>query len=283
MSSLGDERIAIVGLGAIGGSLALTLRDEAPVMAWSRDGADRMAAAAAGVRVCPAESSWLHELANVTLAVLAVPLDEIAPVARALLAVMPNDALVLHTGSLQRQAAIGLSDGESRRVLGTHPIAGSERSGFAAATVGMFREATLRAEARATDAERRRIEAVWRPAGIADIIWSDGTAHDDLMSWVSHLPQLTATALAAALGQQGIALPEAGPGARDATRLASSDLTMWRPILSKAPHATPAALRRLTAVLDALATAIEANDYARIATHWEEARGWRSGVAEKRA
>jgi prephenate dehydrogenase len=281
MSSLAQERIGIVGLGAIGGSLALSLRDHASLIAWSRDPGDRASAAAARVRVPEGDGdSWLSDFANATIVVVAVPLDEVASVARGLLHIVPNDALLLHTGSLQRRDAVGLDDAESRRVLGTHPIAGSERSGFAAATGSMFRGAALRAEARATDAERRRIEALWGAAGIERIIWSDAEAHDDLMSWVSHLPQLTATAVAATLAHKGIASRDAGPGVRDLTRLASSDLTMWKSILSKTSRETPTALRRLTAVLESIASAIEAKDDRLLAAHWDEARRWRLGLAE---
>jgi|SRR5919109_236768 prephenate dehydrogenase len=284
MSPRSDERLGIVGLGAIGGSLALALRDQGSLIAWSRDSVDRTAAAAAGIRICAGDDfGWLRDFANATIVVIAVPLDEVASVARAVLTVVPNDALLLHTASLQRREAVGLSDADWPRVVGTHPIAGSERSGFAAAAATMFQRATLRAEARATDAEGRRIEALWGAAGVDHIVWGDAAAHDDLMSWVSHLPQLTATALAAVLAQQRIGPHDAGPGARDATRLASSDLAMWKAILTNASRETPTALRRLTAILEALAAAVEAKDHARIAKHWEEAHVWRRGVAEKQA
>jgi prephenate dehydrogenase len=213
-----------------------------------------------------------------TVVVLAVPLGELRDVARALLPRLSDEALVLHTTSLQRRDALGLSEPEFRRVLGTHPIAGSERSGFAAADAEMFRGATVRAESRATDAERERIEMLWRETGVARIAWSDAAAHDELMSWVSHLPQLTSTALAAVLGERGIAQRDIGPGARDTTRLASSDPGMWAPILQNTPRETVAALRRLTSTLDALGDALEKHDAASITAIWEHARAWRAGT-----
>jgi prephenate dehydrogenase len=278
------EQIGIVGLGAIGGSLALAWRDRAPLIGWSRDSADRVAAEDAGIRLAGADrSQWVRDFADATVVVIAIPLDEVASAAQALLSVLPNDALLLHTASLQRQDALGVNEAEWPRLLGTHPIAGSERSGFVAASAGMFRGATVRAEARATDDQRRRIELLWGAAGIERIVWGDAVEHDDLMSWVSHLPQLTATALAAVLGEQGIVGRDVGPGARDLTRLGSSDPAMWAPILSKATDETPAALRCLTRTLDALASAIESHDAARIAACWAEARTWRRSVAEKPA
>lgn len=270
------ERIGIVGLGAVGGSLALALRDRGPLLAWSRDAADRTAARAAGIQVCRESGpTWIEQMANTTMVVIAVPLDEVASVARALLAAVPNDALVLHTASMQRREVLRLSEPEFDRVLGTHPIAGSERSGFAAADPGMFRGATIRAEERATEAQRQRIEVLWRDAGAARIAWGAGPAHDELMSWISHLPQLASTALAAVMAEQGIPQREIGPGARDMTRLASSDFAMWAPILRNAPHATVDALRRLTSALQAFGDALE-HDATSLAASWEQGRRWRA-------
>lgn len=273
------ERIGIVGLGAVGGSLALALRDRAPVLAWSRDAADRAHARAAGIDVCHEDdSTWVEEMARATVVVIAVPVHDVASVARTVLPRLPDDVLVVHTASLQSRDALDLTEKESERVLGTHPIAGSERSGFTAADAGMFRGATIRAEARATAAERQRIEMLWRDVGIARFAWGEAAAHDQLMSWVSHLPQLTSTALAAVLAEQGIAYRDVGPGARDATRLASSDYGMWAPILRNASHQTVTALRRLTSTLEALGDALERHDSTSIATPWERARAWRTSV-----
>ena len=272
------ERIGIVGLGAIGGSLALALRDRQPLIAWSRDAADRAAARAAGIHVGTNDQSWPDELAGSTVVVIAVPLDDVAGILRRLLATLPDESLILHASSLQRREALGLSEAEFARVLGTHPIAGSERSGFGAADSGRFRGATVRAEARATHPQRRRIEMVWRTAGIERIAWSDAEDHDALMAWVSHLPQLASTALAAVLTAEGIARRDAGPGARDLTRLASSDLSMWAPILRHAPPATAEAVRSLTATLAGLAEALERGDQPAIEHAWMRARAWRGGV-----
>jgi prephenate dehydrogenase len=277
MSPGDQERIGIIGLGAVGGSLALAMRDRAPVVAWSRDPVDRASARAEGIHVCREDySAWIGEMADATAIVIAVPVDEVAAVARDIVPRVSGDALVMHTGSLQRAEALGLTDAEFRRVLGVHPIAGSERSGFGAASAGMFRGAAVRAEARATAAQRLRIEMLWRQAGIDRLTWDEATAHDQLMSWVSHLPQLTSTALAAALAAQGIAHGDVGPGARDATRLASSDFATWAPILRNAPRETALALNHLTRMLEAISESLADDDSKSFAAIWEQARAWRT-------
>ncbi len=275
------ERIGIVGLGAIGGSLALAWRGAAQTLAWSRNARDRDAARAVGIAVCGADGSgWMHGMAASTVVMLAVPLAEVADVVRALLPHLPDECLLLHASSLQSRDTLGLSEIEFRRVLGTHPIAGSERSGFGAADPGMFRGATVRGEARAPDAVRDRIESLWRGAGATRVIWEKAEAHDALMSWISHLSQLTATALAAALADEGINPHDLGRGARDTTRLAASDLAMWEAILDRAPRETVAAVRRLTSALQDLGDALEARDGAALAGTWQRARSWRMAAED---
>lgn len=275
MSSLDHERIGIVGLGAIGGSIALALRSRAPVLAWSLDAADREAARRAGIKLCP-DGTWAAAMAEATAVVIAVPIDEVASVVRELLPQVSEGCVVMHASSLQRRQAVGLSEPEFHRVLGTHPIAGSERSGFGAANPTMFRDATVRAEARAGAEARARIEAVWRGAGIARLVWDDASTHDAIMAWISHLPQVTGTALAAVLAAHDVSPDETGPGARDATRLAASDFAMWGPILERAPRETTEAVRHLTSTLAALADALEARDQESIARTWAQARSWRA-------
>lgn len=281
MPSLDKERIGIVGLGAIGGSLALALNDRASPLAWSRDQRDRVAAAAAGIAVCR-EATWATEMRACTAVIIAVPLNEIPSVVGELLPHLPETSLVMHVSSLQRPDALRLSQRDIERVVGTHPIAGSERSGFGGANGAMFRDATIRAEARATETTRRRIEAVWRAAGVTRFIWDDAATHDELMAWISHLPQLTATALAAVLADHDVAVQDAGPGARDTTRLAASDPAMWAPLLQNAPHETVSALRRLTSQLDALCEALETHDERSVAETWQRARSWRARVEDQR-
>ena len=281
MPALTGERLGIIGLGAVGGSLALAWPDRNELVAWSRDSADRAAARAAGISVC-GDDTWRSEMASRTAVVVAVPLGEVAGVLRDVRSQVPDESLVMHTTSVQNPAALGLADDESRRALGTHPIAGSERSGFSAAHREMFRGATLRAEARATAAVRERVERVWRHVGISRIVWDAAGAHDALMAWVSHLPQLAATALAAALGDRGISPEDAGPGARDTTRLASSDPAMWTSILQAAPPDTIDALDRLTSTLDVLRDAVAGRDAAAIAAVWETARAWRAAAEVRR-
>lgn len=272
-----DEVVGIVGLGAVGGSLALALQGRLRVVAWTRDREDRRAARDAGIDVRGDDASWGRAMDDATIILIAVPLDAIGAVAGELRPQVRDDVVILHTGSLQRREALSITDADFARVIGTHPMAGSERSGFAAARAAMFRDATVRAEDRAATRTRDRIEQLWREAGSTRVVWSNAVAHDALMARVSHLPQLLAAALGAALADVGVRGDDLGPGARDMTRLASSDPSIWLPLLAQAPPETIDGIRRLTSTLTELADAINRRDTSTIAKLLERARVWRDG------
>jgi prephenate dehydrogenase len=145
----------------------------------------------------------------------------------------------------------------------------------------MFRDATVRAEDRASDAVRRRIEMVWQAAGAERVVWSDAASHDALMAWVSHAPQLVATALGAVLAEHRISREDVGSGAKDMTRLASSDPAVWLPLIAHAPEETIDAVRRLTSTLAELGDAVARRDTAALARVWERARAWRATGEKK--
>jgi prephenate dehydrogenase len=271
------EQLGIIGLGAIGGSLALAIRESVEVLVWSRDPGDREAARRRGLAVVPDEvGAWARAFDMASMIVIAVPVGEIATVARSVLESVPDECVVTHVGSLQSRSALRLTDDISARVIGTHPLAGSERSGFTAARAAMFQGASLRAEARATSAQRARIEALWRIAGITRVVWDEAERHDALMSWVSHLPQLTATALAATLARSTVDANALGSGGSDVTRLAASDWAMWKPLLERAPRETGDALEHLARTIHDLRNAIAQNDWATLAALWEQGRAWKS-------
>lgn len=220
---------------------------------------------------------------DVGLVLLAVPLDALPGVAHAVITAAPEQATLLHAGSLQRLDALSLSPPVGARLIGTHPLAGSHRSGFSAASSDLFRGAVVFVERRAGVRQRQDAELFWSMAGAGRIEYLDAETHDDMMSVVSHLPQLAATALADTLSR---ARPEertsyVGPGGRDATRLAMSNFAMWRPILERAPRATAASLRQLESVLSELRDALERRDWHALADTWDRAGGWRAQLDER--
>ena len=266
--------VAVVGLGCIGGSLARAFTANGGALrAWSESTADRELAAAAGISVSADLRAALQGAATV---VIAVPLLKIAPIAADAMVLAPQ-AVVMHTGSLQRSKALELkvSPSLNLRVIGTHPLAGSHETGFAASRADLFAGCAVSIETRASDRVRAAAESLWRAAGAARFDYRTADEHDRLMTWVSHLPQLTATALAGSLEAAGIDPSAVGPGARDTSRLAGSALDLWAPLLAAAPEDLDRALAAFTAHLGELRAALAARDPQRLAALWEPARAWR--------
>lgn len=276
---MNEPRIAIVGLGAIGGSVALALLAKGIVPDGTADSdADAEAALVAGARV---RRSLEEAVVDADIVLVAVPLDVLAPVAERV-ATTTARATILHGGSLQVAEALGLSDVLCERVIGTHPLAGTHGSGFAAARADMFRGAVISIESRAGARQREDAELLWSLAGAQRVEYRDAGAHDACMAWASHLPQLAATALAAAVAPRvGPSCPH-GPGLRDTTRLAGSDWSVWRPILEAAPDETIAGLADLEGELAALRAALATRDWPRVRDSWERARQWRATLESER-
>jgi len=270
--------VAVIGLGCIGGSLARALGAQGvDVRAWSSSSSDRERAARAGVCVTGDEGDGGAAAATgASQIVLAVPVSSIASAARAALMHAAPDSLVLHVGGLQRADSLRLDDVLRRRVLGTHPLAGSHNSGFDASRPDMFVGCSVSIESRAPAESRSTAEWLWRTVGATRIEYRDAEQHDRLMAWVSHLPQLTATALAATLAEHGVDATTVGPGARDTTRLAASNSALWRDLVRGSPREMAFALDALAQTLMDLRDALAADDGERAEALWEAGRLWRT-------
>jgi prephenate dehydrogenase len=266
-------RLAIVGLGAVGGSAALKLLDRGvSPHGFALDEEDRRSSSAAGVRVA---TSIEAAVTDADLVLLAVPLDALAGVARTVSNAALPTATILHAASLQRASATGLTESVRARVIGTHPLAGTSRAGFAAATATMFQGATVYVEPRGTRRNREDAELFWSMAGATRIEYLDAEEHDDRMAEVSHLPQLLSTALTATLARSGTDADALGPGGRDMTRLATSPWTMWAPLLAAAPDRTARLLDAIAAELTTMRDAIDLGDVSNLESTWSKARSWR--------
>jgi prephenate dehydrogenase len=269
-------KVAIVGLGFVGGSLARDLaRRGTTVLGFDRSEAVLRAARRSGV-VTRALDATLAGVAGADVFVLAVPVTD-AP--RLLLAARPhlkNVGLITDVGSTKRslvRAAERL--GLGARFVGAHPLAGGHRSGWAASRAGLFHGAqVLLCPSFITVPESvERARAFWRSVG-AEPALMEADEHDARMALLSHLPQVTSTLLAALLAEARIRREDLGPGGRDATRLAGSSPAMWTAIaLDNAAHVT----RAIAACERKLATvrrAIRRRDAAAVNAFFEAGNRW---------
>jgi prephenate dehydrogenase len=227
------SRIGVVGLGLMGGSVALAARVAWPQVELAGFDHDDAVAAAARQRLALSTVAHLSDLADCDLVVLAVP-------AAASIDMMPTIAalgvrpIVTDLASTKRQVMAAAAAAGLTRFVGGHPMSGSEQSGLDHARADLFagRPWLLVAGASAPD-DAARVERL--VAGLGAIVrWIDAEAHDRTVAYVSHLPQLLAVALMnatqAAVGPHG--LSAAGRAFSEMTRLAASPPAMWQGILS---------------------------------------------------
>jgi len=279
-------RIAIVGLGLMGGSLGLALRaadPEARVLGLDHDDGARRRAVERGAvtETVPAPGRIPEEI---ELIALAVPPAAAASFVRSHAAELPPKTLLMDLSSIMLPALAASLEQPAiaDRFVPAHPLAGSEASGIDAARGGLYREASvLIGRPLDRDSPGGRVAALWkkigaRPASIAPAL------HDALVALTSHLPYAASIALVRTIRRTGSmtrALAEtAGPGLRDTTRVAGSSPALWAEILTlNGPKLLPA-LELLEREVRSIRRAIEQGGPDLVA-HLEEARSFREELA----
>ncbi len=261
-------RAAVVGLGLIGGSAALALE----ARGYDRDSEARARARQLGIE---ATESLSDAVRGAEVVLLAVPTAETIDVLPQAIAAAPN-ALFTDTASLKRPiaaAARGLPS--SARFVGSHPMAGSTIGG---ARADLFQNhpwlvvPTQRSDARSIES----VQELARRLGAHPVL-VEADRHDALMTWASHLPHATASALARAVSSQaGTGLDRfAGPGLLDTTRLAETPVGLAMELSLADPEALAEAIEAVRRELAALAGSVRARDEKGLAEFFERASGAR--------
>jgi prephenate dehydrogenase len=236
------RQITIIGTGLIGGSLGLALRKnkfKGKIIGCDRPEvlrrAKRLGAVDRGV-ADPVEASQDSDVV-----VLATPVGAIIELIARIGPHLPSDALLTDVGSTKteivRRAQEVFGDHTSRNFLAGHPMAGKENSGIDAADPDLFRGAIWFLTPLSEEAAKGRItrEYISRLKKIgAEISLLSPAEHDQLCAWISHVPQMISTALAASLvdeyGENAPLLESGGRALREMTRIAASPYSMWRDI-----------------------------------------------------
>jgi prephenate dehydrogenase len=270
--------VAILGLGVMGGSLARSLAslpDRPRVSGWAPEREEREAALRAGV-VDAAPASWPEALEDAELVVLAAPLRASCALLGEIARAAPPGSTLSDVASLKAPLVRAASAaGVERRWVGSHPMAGSDASGFGASSATLYRGARVWTVASPAAEERvGRVHALWRSVG-ARPERIDAEEHDRLMSVASHLPQLTANALAKVMIDAGLRPEQLGPGGLDTTRLAGSSADLWKDLLEHASPELIRGLRGLASAADGLASMLEKGDVEGVARTMRETRTWR--------
>jgi prephenate dehydrogenase len=261
------ERLAVVGVGLLGGSLARAARARGlarRIVGIGRERA-RMAAALRDGTLDAATADMAEGAREADVVVLAAPVLANEALLTRLWPVVPDGALITDVGSTKRgivAVAERLAGGRPVAFVGSHPMAGSERSGYDAARADLLQGALVIVTPTETTepGALKRVTELWEQCG-ARVIALDPETHDRAVAAVSHLPHVVARALVDAVVRfEPTALDVAGRGFRDTTRIAAGDPVVWREILLANRDAVTASLRAFRAALGDLERVIEAGD-----------------------
>jgi prephenate dehydrogenase len=255
------ERIAILGTGLLGTSLGLALRAagfNGSIVGWNRSAeGGRDALGMGAVDLIASDAIAVARESDVV--VLCVPIYSTLDYMEQLASVLRPEQLLTDVGSTKEQITAAaerlFNTPERAAFLPGHPMAGKERGGASLGDANLFRGAVwLFTDDPAWQRSARGTELVsdWREWVVAmgsKTIDLDAARHDELVAWVSHLPQFTATALSALLEDQVGDAPElkhvGGRALREMTRLGASPFSMWRDIAHTNTAAIEAALHAL--------------------------------------
>ena len=275
--------LAVIGLGAIGGSLAWQARlaGIGRVVGYSSSRGDGVAALRASA-VSEVADSPVRAVRGAELVVLAVPpgptLDLIGRLASSLEpGAILTDVCSVKAPVMARAADCGLGD----RFAGSHPLAGTHDSGFLAARPDRLLGCVVYVcESASTEGARaaRGVMRFWEEVFEAQPILISAEAHDRQLAWTSHLPQAVAYALAKSLADRRLGGVSYGTGARDTTRLAASSPDMWLDILLQNRDSLVEALSSVEGRVGDLRRLIEAGDRTGLEHYLETAREFRRGL-----
>ncbi len=255
------KRTAILGTGLLGTSVGLALRAsgyKGTITGWNRSAEQGQVALKMGA-VDAIVPDALQAARDSQVVLLAVPIYATLDYMEQLSGVLGPDHLVTDVGSTKAQIteAAGrlFNTPERAAFLPGHPMAGKERGGAALGDAGLFRGAVWLFTDSPTWERSPNAAALiqdWREWVVAmgsKTIDLDPVRHDELVAWVSHLPQFLATALSALLEDEVGDAPElkdvGGRGLREMTRLGASPFSMWRDIAYTNTEAVQAALLAL--------------------------------------
>jgi len=266
-------KIALVGVGLIGGSIGLAARQRVPatVAGYDTDAEALELARERGAIDRPADSI-ADAVSDAEAVFVAVPVGRLADAVQAALAAAPADAVISDVGSTKRAIVAALED---PRFVGGHPLAGAETAGVRYAREDLFEGATwyLTPTPTTSGILYERLHRLLRTLGARPVAIEPET-HDTILATVSHLPHVLANVLVAQAAQTlqagGERLPATGPSFRDATRVAGAPSAIWTDIYISNRDALAAGIDDTIVRLQAVRDALDAADGPRL-TDWNDA------------
>lgn len=227
------NRVTIIGLGLIGGSLALAIKEKK--LAKEIVGVSRRKST-----IDKAIRSKIVDFATLDLkdgvrdsdfVIITTPVFKIADIAKRIAPFLKKDAVITDAGSTKKYIVSSIEKTGLKNIyfIGSHPVAGSEKSGIMTADKDLFKGAycILTETKNANPKILNKVKKFWERLGMKTKVMSP-EVHDKLLSKISHLPHAVSVSLVNCVGRKGIKL--AAGGFRDTTRIASGEPELWRDI-----------------------------------------------------
>lgn len=281
------RKVGIVGLGLIGGSLALCASRAYGDLEIA--GVDRLQSEIdiAWALGCITKGSTAYEILDgCDLIVLSTPISSIIPVIKEILPLLADDAVITDVGSTKALLATeinALLRGTGRSYIGGHPMAGSERSGMQAATELLFENAVY--IICPGDQPREKVEMLKGFLSCTRAIFRemDPESHDEAVAAISHMPHIAAAAMVNAVGTyRGCdPLALAGGGFRDTTRIASGSPRVWLDILQSNKGSVLKACDKMAEALNTFRARLESDDSEGLEHLLSQAKELRDTVSAK--
>jgi prephenate dehydrogenase len=280
-------RIAVLGVGLIGGSIGLAARHRlgAEVTGYDPDAADRDRGVAVGA-LDHGASTIAEAVAGADVVFCAAPVAALPEVVSTALEHSPPGAVVSDVGSTKQALVVAIAAGEmADRFIGGHPLAGAETAGVESARQDLFEGARwyLTPTGRSQGVLFDRLHGVLAGIGARPMAIDPGV-HDLEMAAISHLPHVLANALAGtaagSLPADGERRPEVGRSFRDATRVAGANPAIWADIFSSNGPAVAAEIEEVVERLRSAAELIRGGDRELIAAWQQQARDDRRRMLE---
>lgn len=283
-ASVWPRRVAILGVGLLGGSVALAHRRARPgveIVGMTRSAETARRATEGGV-IDRAFDEVDSACSGCDVVVVATPVDRIAEIAIAAARASPPECLVTDVGSTKRGIVEAVSGDETAdaKFVAAHPIAGGEKGGVEHASATLFNDRLVvitpsglrdgEADASLAGSPVARAIAFWELTGARTIVMS-ASAHDAHLAATSHVPHLASAAVARLVTAEST--PLVGTGWLDTTRIAAGDPELWAAIVRENRSAILDQLRRFRDDVGELAARIESEDDVALAEWlWEAKR-----------
>lgn len=271
------EKVSIIGVGLIGGSLGLALKKKglaSKIVGIGR----RETSLREALRVGAVDEITLdlkEGVSEADLVVLAVPVGSILKIGREIVPHLKQGAILTDVGSTKEEIVrtLGIL---TKDFVGAHPMAGSNESGVAKATASLFEKATcvITPTGKTSKKALNVVENLWKKVG-ARVVKMSPETHDFLVAITSHLPHLAASSLVslAAREKEKIA-PLIATGFKDTTRIASSDPRLWSDIFLSNKEMVLSALKEYKEILSEWEELIREEDQEGIRLKFGQAASW---------